>query len=241
MITNFNKKGFTLLELLVVLAVSAIVMTGIYSAYINQQKAYLVQKDIVDIRQKLRGAMFIMQREIKMAGFDHSGGGSAGVITASENEFSFTFVADQDEKDNNQDGEIDEAGETEGIKYAFYTSEGIKKVGRAVMSSDDPIAFASQQPLAEYVDAVRFIYLDGDNEFLAYDSEGLTDQIRAVVVILVGRSEKEDIYYKDTKDYIDESGKLPEDDNIILPAPNDHFRRWQLTSIVQCRNLGLGQ
>ena len=44
-----DKKGFTLIEILVALAISGVVMTAIYSAYRNQVSSHTTQQRIVNM------------------------------------------------------------------------------------------------------------------------------------------------------------------------------------------------
>jgi prepilin-type N-terminal cleavage/methylation domain-containing protein len=72
-----NKKGVTLIELLVVLVICAIVIGGIYKVFIAQTRAYTVQDQVAEVQQDVRGAMEIMVRDIRMAGFQTNSFGSA--------------------------------------------------------------------------------------------------------------------------------------------------------------------
>ncbi len=65
----FGKKGVTLIELLVVLVISGIVIGGIYRVFISQTRAYTVQDHVAEIQQDVRGAMEILVRDIRMAGY----------------------------------------------------------------------------------------------------------------------------------------------------------------------------
>lgn len=65
-----NIKGITLLELLVAMVICAIVVAGIYRVFIAQSKAYTVQDQVVEVQQSIRGAMEIMLRDLRMAGYD---------------------------------------------------------------------------------------------------------------------------------------------------------------------------
>ena len=64
-----NKKGVTLIELLVVLVISGIVVGGIYKVFVAQTRAYTLQDQVAEVQQDVRGAMEIMVRDIRMAGF----------------------------------------------------------------------------------------------------------------------------------------------------------------------------
>ena len=74
-----NKKGVTLIELLVVLIISGIVIGGVYRVFISQTKAYTVQDQVAEIQQDVRGAMEVMVRDIRMAGFQTNSFGSATI------------------------------------------------------------------------------------------------------------------------------------------------------------------
>lgn len=69
-LTRFNKKGLTLIELLVGLVICAMVVAGIYRLFIAQSRAYTVQDQVVEVQQSIRGAMDVMLRDLRMTGFD---------------------------------------------------------------------------------------------------------------------------------------------------------------------------
>jgi prepilin-type N-terminal cleavage/methylation domain-containing protein len=66
----FNKKGITLIELLVALAISGIVLAGVYQLFISQTRTYAKQDQVVEVQQSVRTAMEILLRDLRMAGFD---------------------------------------------------------------------------------------------------------------------------------------------------------------------------
>lgn len=65
-----RENGFTLLELLVVMALSGIVMAAIYATFLSQQRSYRMTEQVVAVQQNLRGAMYFMERELRIAGYD---------------------------------------------------------------------------------------------------------------------------------------------------------------------------
>jgi type IV pilus assembly protein PilW len=67
---RLNKRGLTLIELLIGLVICAIVVAGIYRLFISQGKAYVVQDQVVELQQNVRSAMEVMLRDLRMAGFD---------------------------------------------------------------------------------------------------------------------------------------------------------------------------
>lgn len=64
-----GRDGISLIELLVVLVISAILATALYRTFIGQQKSYTVQEQVADMQQNARVAMNNMIREIRQAGF----------------------------------------------------------------------------------------------------------------------------------------------------------------------------
>jgi prepilin-type N-terminal cleavage/methylation domain-containing protein len=66
----FNKRGVTLIELLVALVIGGIVVAGIYRVFIAQSKAYTVQDQVVEVQQNIRSAMEILLRDLRMAGYN---------------------------------------------------------------------------------------------------------------------------------------------------------------------------
>ncbi len=81
-----NSKAVTLIELLIALAVSAILIAGIYRVYISQQRSYASQEQVADMQQNVRVAINRMLREIRMAGF-----GGKNENTGGENDIIKTF------------------------------------------------------------------------------------------------------------------------------------------------------
>ena len=67
---RLDKKGLTLIELLVGLVICAMVVAGIYRLFIAQSRAYTVQDQVVEVQQNIRSAMEIMLRDLRMTGFD---------------------------------------------------------------------------------------------------------------------------------------------------------------------------
>ena len=66
-----NKRGITLIELLVALIICALCIGAIYRVFISQSKAYVVQDQVVEIQQSLRSAMELIVRDLQMTGFDY--------------------------------------------------------------------------------------------------------------------------------------------------------------------------
>jgi len=64
-----NKKGVTLIELLIALVISTVLVAGIYRVFISTQRSYTVQDQVAEMQQNVRGAINKMMREIRMVNF----------------------------------------------------------------------------------------------------------------------------------------------------------------------------
>lgn len=115
------KNGFSMVELLAALAVASIVMVGIYTMYYTQTKSHTTQQAVVDMQQGIRLALFLMEKEIRMAGYETVGSGVAGIISAQRASITFSMDitgGETDGVDNDGDGDIDTADlklDTDGI------------------------------------------------------------------------------------------------------------------------------
>jgi prepilin-type N-terminal cleavage/methylation domain-containing protein len=64
-----GEQGFTLVELLVYVALVGVVMGAIYTVFKRQQDSYLTQERLVILQQNLRGAMYLVASDLQMAGY----------------------------------------------------------------------------------------------------------------------------------------------------------------------------
>ena len=210
-----NRDGFTLVEILVAVAIAGVVMAGIYSAYYSQQKSYIAQGEVSDMQQNLRAAMYFMEREIRMAGCDPQGTAGAGITDLGYNSgpdrnTSITFTEDiANAGTGNPNGVIDS---DETITYALNGTD-LRRNG---------------QVLAQNIEALDFVYLNA--------SEAATtnaDDIRAVQITVIARTGKGDPgYVNNDPPFTNLAGKT-------ISHPADNFRRRVSTVRVKCRNLGL--
>jgi type IV pilus assembly protein PilW len=220
-----SEKGFTVVELLVAMAIIGVVMGGIYSAYYSQQRSYVVQEQVAEMQQNLRGAMYFMAKEIRMAGCNPTGAADAGVVTAEANTINFTMDLRGQDIDDPPNGTTTNANEN--ITYALADISPAGGDGILDLARDTG---GGQMVVAENIDALDFVYLDGAGNITAD-----LLQIRSVQVTLVARTGKADQGYRDTTSYTNLQGTE------ILAPPNDSVRRKRLATHIKCRNLGLLQ
>ena len=81
--------GFSLVELLIAMAVGLVVLGAVYSVFIIQNKTFSTQADVVEMQQSVRTGMDMMTREIGMAGYDPT---RVNSDTSTANDFSGVTV-----------------------------------------------------------------------------------------------------------------------------------------------------
>ena len=237
--------GFSLVELLVAMAITAVVMTAVFKIYTTQQNSYLLQEQVAEMQQNGRTAKYVMTKEIRMAGYDPTGLAKAGFITAGGEIIHFTMdITGGDET-------ITVPGDD--ITYSvFVDDDAVEKLGRNDGSGN--------QAVVENIDAVGFAYAyanedgniekDGDNIVWAIDSDptDTTNQldekldgtvlaspvdlgrIRAVRIWLLVRTGNPDRNYTSANTYVVGNRTI---------TRSDGNRRQLLATTVKCRNMAL--
>jgi prepilin-type N-terminal cleavage/methylation domain-containing protein len=223
---NTDDRGFTLVELMVAMAVGLVVLGAIYALFSVQSKHLANQEQIAELHQNARVAMDIMVREITMAGYNQrsdnptaaavprctnalvaAGTPCVGITNAADD--TIGFVADINGNGNTTAGE---ANPSENIAYDRYHPEtaptGVNSLGRT--------SNGSKQPVIEYLDLLSFSYHQENG-----DETGDLAKIRSIKITIVIRAAKEDPNYTDA-------------------THGDHYRRYTLSSFAFLRNLALG-
>ncbi len=174
MVSCQKKSGFTMVELLVVLAISSIVFTLMYQTYTAQLKSHTTQQELVEMQQNLRAALYLMEREIRMAGYAPEGGLSDPVITTAA-AGSIAFAMDIKDSDTLEGSDGDTASAGEQIQYTLDGS------GNLVRISNDGGGGWRTDVLIDDVDinSLTFVYKDEDGQTAATASD-----IRAVEIVV---------------------------------------------------------
>jgi len=213
-----NHQGFTLIELMIVMVISIIVIGGTIQAYQSQQNAQLAQKQVVEMQQNLRAALYFMSRDIRMAGYDPDDSHGAGITSAgdgsnSTNRLIFTYFkqdAGTDGNDNDNDGTNDEPGESlQAVEYYLYDFP--------TSNPDDDLDIgrrygARLNVIAENIASLQFTYLDSAGN--AMSSPITLSDIRSIQITIQATT-----------------------DNNVIDHTGGNNRT--LSTIVKCRNLGL--
>ena len=110
---GIRNRGFTLVELLITMAVASIVMAAIYSVYMGLTRSYTTQNASADVQQAVRATIDFMAEDLMMAGLtDPQLTYAADVGISEAGSFKIIFNADRD-----MDGDTDAADVSENITY----------------------------------------------------------------------------------------------------------------------------
>lgn len=215
-----QSQGFTLVELMIAMAIGSIMMVAVVSAYQIQVGGKNTQEALTDMNSSTRAALEIMVHELRTAGCDPDGSAGAGIVNAGANTLSFTMDIGNTAGDSFEpDGLLN--GPNEQVRYAINANGDLgRDTGGGL------------QPLARNVDALDFVYFDQDGNVTAT----LAD-IRSVQITIVARAGRAAPGFMKTA--VDNTTYSNPQGTVILAAPGDSFRRFLLTTTVNCRNLGV--
>jgi len=216
---NRCQAGYTLVELMVAVALTGIVTIAIYKSYISVSVGYDVQDQVVEVQQNARVAMDRMVRDIRMAGCDPELNDVPGFANIENSNIHFTMDITGG-VGGASDGDVDDFGED--VTYSLV-GENLTKVDTTG---------GSAQVVIGNVSALRFIYYDTNGAITS-----ALANVRAVQIALLVRATNEDYAFTDTRQYNIEDLS----DNVvpIYTAPGDNFRRQLLTAVVRCRNMSM--
>ena len=260
---NRNEKGFTLIEILIAMALMGLVMSAVYRVYAQQIAISNTQALVRDLQQNIRAAMYYMEREIKMAGLDPSGNAGAGIERAwtgeirisadfgggtpgDPNAFFDGAIANNEQvtyrldPDANNDGVCDNLAAGSLVPCNLVRIEG---------DPTDPLNLAAV--VAQNIDAIDFTYLGVDTTNPGCDNncalstvsvpDDELDNIRSVQVSIVARAGGESlpgfvIPFDHNRFFRGQRGQV-----ILtnLLTDDDGYRRNLLTNEISCRNMGL--
>ncbi len=222
-----EKKGFTLVEIMVSMVIGGLVMAGIYGVYSIQQRTYTVQEQMSEMQQKGRAALAFLVQDIRMAGWDSPDGTcpSGDVSLADPQSFAFETC----DTTSNTTVTI-----TYGLYDAYISSGNNNGIVDDLFRQEDT---GQVQLIAEGVDAIEFLYRveipKNPSEFSTKVAATSLQYIRSVQISMLMRATYPDPRYTDTTPYTLASGAT------WTPPNNDHYHRRFLITRVKLRNMGL--
>lgn len=232
--------GFTLVELMIGMALAGLVMVAIYTSFQMQQDTFIAQDQVVMMQQDLRASMETVAQDIRLAGYDPDHNVGAGFTTATATSVRMTMDI-HNGADDDADGLIDEPDEIghpdgnvlardEDVTYALDAAN--KELDRTVNYRTPPFTGANiteTRTLAQHVEQLEFFYTLADGTTTL--APATPADIRAVEVsILVsgGTISKDKV---STQTFTSGSG-------VAWTCPTG-YRCRMLNVFIQCRNMGL--
>jgi type IV pilus assembly protein PilW len=219
-----SKSGFTLVEIMVALGLSAVIAAAAFKALTAQQHVYIVQDQSVDLQQSLRAAVGMMVKELKLAGFDPSGRAGAGIVLADAASIHFTM-------DLNGNGDCKDGNED--VTYSLYVDKnGVTNLGRKSGAG-------SNQSIAQHVEGLEFWYAV-ENDGVTTGTHTPTDPagISTIEINLLLKAQKSDKSFTDTTLHHTTHAEADPAVQVVDWGPyNDGFRRRFASTVVRCRNM----
>jgi len=152
--------GFTLIELMVAIALTGILSAAVFSLFVSQNRTFNSQEQTVSMRQNLRVSLDFIERDIRTAGYDPGNTGNFG-ITDIRNRDLNNALAPAGENALWFTTDIDSSGTLNGnetISYSIYDfdADGINDLARN--------AGGGRQMVGEGVEALGLAYAYADED-----------------------------------------------------------------------------
>ncbi len=156
--------GFTLVELVLALAMMMIVMTAIISLLVSLTRAYTAQNVTAGVQQVTRAGINIMTRDIRMAGLNPLKMNRIGILEAAVDKIRF-------QHDTNSSGAI-ELDQDEDIAYLLNGNHQLIR-----QKDGNP---RSNKSLINHVKDLTFRYVDKNDE-----ETNVLDEIQSIEISLM--------------------------------------------------------
>ena len=175
-----SSSGFTLVELLVAMGIGMVVLAAVTTTFMAQAKFYNAQEQINEMQQNARGALDVITRELKMAGYKPNGGTFDGVTY---NMSQLVIQADLD----GSGGISTDSNANEQITYVYDSTN--KQITRKVGTG-------TVEVLADNITAFTFSYLNSSGATTTTSSS-----IRQVAINITAVTAKPDPNYASNNGY----------------------------------------
>lgn len=167
--------GFTLVEMMVALAIISVILGSIYGTLISSNVAYHTQESVAETQQGLRAATDFMVREIRLAGLDPLETAGAGIEEATDTKVRITF-----DRDLNGVIDDDDGVSTRNEERVTYDLDGTtlrRRLYEGTPHEQNP------QPMIDTITSLSLSYLDEDENGIGTPvSAANLDNIRTVVI-----------------------------------------------------------
>lgn len=172
--------GFTLVELIVSMAISLAVLAAIAGTFTVQTRQNSAEEQVAQLQQSVRGALDLMIREIQMAGYKPAGGSFTGIQTSTATTLRIKLDLDS--------SGVETDGATDDISYSYDSGTGL--LTRTLNNG------GSSATLADNISAFSFSYLDANGA-----STNTNTAVRRVTINITGRTARPDPSYAANNGY----------------------------------------
>lgn len=200
---NNLEAGFSLIEVMIALAILGVVLTGVVAMFVNTGRYHTGQEMMVELAQDIRAAKKLMVDEIRSAGCNPENKIRIGFQIDTDDRFdtddnSIHFTRDIDNGDGNEfyepDGDADDTNEN--ISYYRVDAGGsILAAGNNTIGTLVRNTGGGGQAVAENITDLQFKYYDSSDVLInpaTMTSEAVLDTIRTVEVIVSGQVQNPD-------------------------------------------------
>ncbi|HSO60962.1 MAG TPA: prepilin-type N-terminal cleavage/methylation domain-containing protein [Desulfobacterales bacterium] len=152
-----SASGFSLIELMVAMAMACIVLAAVYSLHAALTKSYTTQNAAADAQEAMRAAFDLMAEDLMMAGFDPMATGLFGILSADPISIRFTSdrctMRNPPDAINCEDGKLDPGMLT--LEDICYLWDGTQLIQR--IDGDN----TTDSVLVDNVTSLKFTYYKG--------------------------------------------------------------------------------
>ncbi len=170
-----NRRGFSLVELMISLAIFGVIMGVVFGFLVGARNSYSDTRERVQYQQSMRAVMSLMTREVRSTGCDPSSVGfeSFGIATTASMQCSM---------DLNGDGDVTDSGPDESITYTYNAVSG------ELVRFDGALAMTILRGL----NSLTFTYFDANGTVLGAVPLNALDRatVRYVEIMMDGETER---------------------------------------------------
>ncbi len=211
-----NNKGLTIIELLVTLVISSLIMGAAIAFHLANQRLFVKDEALVEIRSSVRGALDIIVSDLRLAGYNPTQA-VAPTFDPAINGATSTWISMVMDEDSN--------GICDANDWKEYWIAGNDLIRHITV-------LATDQLVAENIDYLEFRYFDTDGNLLVTPVvAGDLENIKSIKIIIIGKTLKSDGTPRGFSNH-KESGNYPDG----TPYDDKCYRCWDST-FVNLRNI----